>query len=68
MVGILLDVFGYKANVVQSASSIFGIQLLMGPITAVFIIIANCFLFFYPIDKKQYQEIQKGIAEMEAKK
>ena len=65
LIGIILNVFGYIPNVVQSNKAIFGIRLLIGPITALLFIIANIILAFYPINKKKYEEIQQQIKVME---
>ena len=73
LIGFLLDVFKYIPpkklldGMVQPASAIFGIRLLIGPITAFFLILANIVLVFYPINKKRYQEIQEKIKRMEKK-
>jgi GPH family glycoside/pentoside/hexuronide:cation symporter len=61
LVGQSLDLFGYIPDVVQSASSIFGIRLLIGPLPAVLILLGNLALFFYPLNQKQYAEVQAAI-------
>ena len=64
-VGVVLGLFGYMPDIAQSESSLFGIRLLIGPITAVFFILGLVFLYLYPIDKKRYEEIQQTIKNME---
>jgi Na+/melibiose symporter-like transporter len=43
-----------------------GIRLLIGPLTAVFFIAANVVLWFYPIDRKAYDQIMAKIKKMES--
>ncbi len=64
-VGVVLDLFGYIPDVAQSATTLFGIRLLIGPLTAFFFILGCVFLWLYPIDRKMYGEIKKRIDEME---
>lgn len=65
MVGVILDLFGYIPNVEQSASAMLGIRVLVGPVTAMFFIMANIVLAFYPIDAARYEEIRLVITEKE---
>ncbi|MBN1534446.1 MAG: MFS transporter [Spirochaetes bacterium] len=65
-VGVVLSLFGYVPDVPQTATSLLGIRLLLGPITATLFIIGCIFLYFYPITRERYGEIQKRIAAMEA--
>jgi len=58
ILGVVLDGFGYIPDVAQTDTSLLGIRLLIGPLPAVFFIVANVILSFYPIDKKRYDEIQ----------
>jgi len=67
IVGVMLDAFGYLPNIVpQPELSQVGIRLLVGPLTAVFFIAANIVLWFYPIDRKEYDRIMARITEMES--
>jgi GPH family glycoside/pentoside/hexuronide:cation symporter len=66
-VGVVLDLFGYIPDVSQSASSLLGIRLLVGPITAVFFILGIVFLYLYPITRERYEEIRGKIAMMESR-
>jgi Na+/melibiose symporter-like transporter len=69
IIGITLEAMGYVPNLMpQSASSQLAISLFLGPISAGLFLLAAVFLYFYPITEAKYKEIQKGIAEMEAKK
>jgi glycoside/pentoside/hexuronide:cation symporter, GPH family len=54
--GLVLLVFGYVANVEQAEHAKLGIQLLVGPICAVFFIAGILVLSFYPITRKYYEE------------
>ncbi|PKL39933.1 MAG: MFS transporter [Spirochaetae bacterium HGW-Spirochaetae-1] len=65
LVGIILDAFGYLPDVPQTASAMLGIRLLIGPFTAVFFIVANTILWFYPIDRDAYEKIRDDIRKME---
>jgi GPH family glycoside/pentoside/hexuronide:cation symporter len=53
-------------NAVQSARSILGIRLLIGPLPAVLILLSNLALLFYPLDRKRYEEVQRQIRERQA--
>lgn len=67
IIGLVLDGFGYIPNLIpQPEISQLGIRLLVGPFTAVFFIAANAVLWFYPIDRKMYDQIMARIKKMEA--
>jgi GPH family glycoside/pentoside/hexuronide:cation symporter len=68
LVGQGLGLFGYIPDVVQSATSVLGIRLIIGILPAVFILIGNVILFIYPLNKKRYEEILAKIAEMDKAK
>ncbi|MGA2762007.1 MAG: MFS transporter [Spirochaetia bacterium] len=55
--GWVLGGFGYVPNVPQSETAKLGIQLLVGPIAAVFFIAGVIVLSFYPITKKYYDTV-----------
>jgi glycoside/pentoside/hexuronide:cation symporter, GPH family len=67
LVGQSLSLFGYVPNAVQSAKSILGIRLLIGPLPAILILLSNLALAFYPLDRKRYEQVQAAIREMEEK-
>jgi GPH family glycoside/pentoside/hexuronide:cation symporter len=67
MVGQSLDLFGYVPNALQSARSILGIRLLIGPLPALLILLSNLALAFYPLDRQRYEQVQAAIREMEGK-
>ena len=68
LVGQSLGLFGYVPDAVQSATSILGIRLLIGPLPAVLILLGNLALVFYPLNQKRYEEMQAAIKEKETEK
>ena len=65
--GGVLSLCGYVPDAVQSATSLFGIRLLLGPVSAAIFALALAALYFYPINEARYNEILEGIGEMEKK-
>jgi GPH family glycoside/pentoside/hexuronide:cation symporter len=63
LVGQGLDLFGYVPDAVQSARSIMGIRLLIGPLPAVLFILGNLAMLFYPLNRKRYEAIQAQIRD-----
>ena len=61
LVGVVLQLSGFVANINQSEKVIFTIRLLLGPVATVFYLIAILILIFYPIDKKMHDDILKKI-------
>jgi GPH family glycoside/pentoside/hexuronide:cation symporter len=55
--GVVLSVFGYAANVDQTETSKLGIQLLVGPIGALFLVAGIVVLSFYPISRTFYDTV-----------
>jgi GPH family glycoside/pentoside/hexuronide:cation symporter len=68
LVGQSLGLFGYIPDAVQSAASILGIRLLIGPLPAVLILLGNLALIFYPLNRRQYEEMQASIKAKEMEK
>ena len=67
--GAVLSAFGYVANVPQTEHAKLGIQLLVGPVAAVFFIAGVVVLSFYPITRKYYDTvIMPKVAEWDRKK
>ncbi|HEY9595087.1 MAG TPA: MFS transporter [Spirochaetia bacterium] len=67
--GLILAGFGYVANAQQTETAKLGIQLLIGPISAVFFIAGFIVLSFYPISRKFYDaEILPKVAEWDRKR
>jgi GPH family glycoside/pentoside/hexuronide:cation symporter len=69
VIGWILSAFGYVPDTAQSASSVLGIRLLVGPIAAVFFVAGVVVLSFYPITRKYYDtEIMPRVAQWDRKK
>jgi glycoside/pentoside/hexuronide:cation symporter, GPH family len=67
--GVILAAFGYVANVPQTEHAKLGIQLLVGPVAAVFFIAGIIVLSFYPITRKYYDTvIMPKVVEWDKKK
>jgi GPH family glycoside/pentoside/hexuronide:cation symporter len=58
----LLAYFGFIANQDQSPETIQGLRLIMSLIPAVFAVLAGGAVFFYKIDSKTEQEMEKAMA------
>jgi GPH family glycoside/pentoside/hexuronide:cation symporter len=67
LIGQSLGFFGYVPDAAQSAASILGIRLLIGPLPAVLILLGNLALFFYPLNQQRYEQLQAGIRERDSK-
>jgi len=67
LVGQSLGLFGYVPDAIQSASSILGMRLLIGPLPAVLILLGNLALLFYPLNQKRYEEVQAAIRARDGK-
>jgi GPH family glycoside/pentoside/hexuronide:cation symporter len=61
----ILSLFGFVANEVQTETSIVGIRLSMSVVPAVVAVIGAILLFFYKLDDKTVDQIEK---ELEARK
>jgi glycoside/pentoside/hexuronide:cation symporter, GPH family len=66
LVGQGLHLFGYVPDAVQSARSMLGIRLLIGPVPAALFLLGNLAVAFYPLNKKRYEELQARIQERDA--
>jgi GPH family glycoside/pentoside/hexuronide:cation symporter len=65
LVGQGLEMFGYVPDVVQSARSILGIRLLIGPLPALLFMLGNAAMAFYPLTRARYEQVQAQIRERE---
>jgi GPH family glycoside/pentoside/hexuronide:cation symporter len=65
LIGWILAATGYVAEAVQTLTAQLGIRLLFGPIAAFFFVVGVAILWFYPIDRKTYEEILAKIRRME---
>jgi len=63
LVGQGLDLFGYVPDAEQSARSIMGIRLLIGPLPAVLFLLGNLAMLFYPLNRKRYEAIQAQVRD-----
>ena len=64
--GWLLGALGYTANQVQSQSSELAIVLLMTLVPAIFAFISLFFIWRYPLDKQQVDQMQLELAAKKA--
>jgi len=63
--GGVLSLVNYVPNAAQTGSSLLGIRLLLGPISASIFLLSILALWFYPISEERYNDILQQIAEME---
>jgi GPH family glycoside/pentoside/hexuronide:cation symporter len=63
----LLAIYGFKANVVQTAEGQHGIRLLMTIAPAVGTLLAGLGMFFYPLNEESTKKIQAELAASRAK-
>lgn len=59
--GLILDKVGYVPDVVQSPEVLLSIRILQGPVPGILLLIGILCIYFYPIDKKAYNEMQVEI-------
>lgn len=64
--GWILSAFGYVPDVTQSATSILGIRLIVGPIPAILFTGGIVILSFYPINQKYYEKIAEKVRQRDA--
>jgi glycoside/pentoside/hexuronide:cation symporter, GPH family len=67
LVALLLDRYGYQANVAQTAEGQHGIRLLMAIVPAVGTLLAGMGMFFYRLNEARMQKIQGELAVIRAK-
>lgn len=61
LIGSLLALFGYVAQVEQTAQAKLGIRLLLGPVPVFFFVAGVIVLFFYPLTEEKYNRMKKDI-------
>ena len=61
LAGWLLAIFGFKANVAQTAESVKGIVLMMSLIPAAGSLIAAALMYFYQLDDKTMKRIEMDL-------
>ncbi|MGH7899530.1 MAG: MFS transporter, partial [Candidatus Binatia bacterium] len=64
-VGISLDLLGYVPNQPQSASTLFGIRMLYGPVPALFLFLSLLIFRRFPLTRESHAEIHR---ELEARR
>lgn len=62
LTGWILAVFGFIANVEQSASTITGIKMCLSFLPAAGAFISACFILFYPLSEKKMADISSQLA------
>jgi GPH family glycoside/pentoside/hexuronide:cation symporter len=62
--GWVLQLYGYEANVEQSAHTLLGIRLFFGPIPGLFFVLALPLLIWYPITRKTHAEMREKLAAL----
>jgi GPH family glycoside/pentoside/hexuronide:cation symporter len=61
---LILDWTGYVANApVQPRNTILGIQSLIGPIPAVFLLLGIFLTMRYPLDRKRFAQLRADLAK-----
>ena len=61
IVGLLLGIFGFKANEVQNADVQYGLRSMMSLIPVAFGFVALVLLYFYKLDEKKLSEIKADL-------
>lgn len=61
--GLVLKIFKYVPEAVQTAEAVLGIRLLCGIVPMVFIVIGIVILFRYPITRKYYDSMLESLSE-----
>ncbi len=68
LTGWLLAIFGFKANVEQSASALDGIRLMLSFLPAVGTVLSVLFIAIYPLSEHKMVEISQDLTEQRNKK
>jgi GPH family glycoside/pentoside/hexuronide:cation symporter len=61
LVGWLLSIFGYHANVAQAVETQNGIRMMLSFIPAIGAFLAAAFMFIYPLTEKKLQQIENDL-------
>lgn len=61
--GLLLDWAGYVPDVSQSSNVLLTIRVLLGPVPGILLLIGILCIYYYPIDRKAYDEVQRQIKQ-----
>ena len=65
--GWVLQLFGYIPNAAQSAQTLLGIRLFIGPVAAAILALSLPFLIWYPITRQKHIEVRKKLAALQEK-
>lgn len=69
LVLLLLEATGYEPNVAQQApGALLGIRVTIGPIPAVLLVVGIGFAIKYPLDRAQFEEVVRKLADRRAGK
>jgi GPH family glycoside/pentoside/hexuronide:cation symporter len=63
IIGIFLQWSGYVANMIQTEKAIFAIKFLIGPVTALLLILSIVVSFFYPITREEHNRLRAELDE-----
>jgi GPH family glycoside/pentoside/hexuronide:cation symporter len=62
VIGVVLQVVGYVANVDQTPAAVLGIRLLYGAVPAVIMLVALAVFWRFPLTRERHREIQTVLA------
>lgn len=68
LAGIILGIFGFVANEMQSEEALFGIRFMFSIIPAMLAIAGTIAIFFYKIDRKTIKQMEADLAVVHAKR
>jgi GPH family glycoside/pentoside/hexuronide:cation symporter len=60
--GVVLQVAGYTAGEVQTETALAAIRFIIGPVPALFLLVAAGLGFIYPLTAEKHQEIVEALA------
>jgi len=61
LVGVTLDLIGYVPNQAQSASTLWGLKMLYGPVPAFFLFLSFLVFLRFPLTRESHAEIQRQL-------
>lgn len=68
LLGILLDLIGYRANVAQGASTLQGLLIILTLAPAASSLVSATLMWFYPLDRQLHSRINKALAFRELRR
>jgi GPH family glycoside/pentoside/hexuronide:cation symporter len=68
LAGILLGIFGFVANEIQTEEAMFGIRVMFSVIPAILAVIGAMAIFFYKIDRETIKQMETDLAIVHAKR